>query len=161
MQNNRHQEAIKSLKGDERFYSSIGRFLSEFSNLEFQFKCFIANEINLANEHFDPILSHDFALLCTIAQNVLSRGLDKDHADQLKSLIGKCRKLNDSRVRVVHGWWLIGRRSGKLHHVSRQRLESSTHYKDAVEVAALADEAETLNFELWQILRGTPLPESK
>lgn len=154
MEVNRHQEAIKALKGDEQYYSSIGRFISEFSHLEFQFKIYISIEIKLSDEDFDPILSHDFALLCTIAQNILSRGLDKDRVERLKSLIGKCRKLNDNRVRVVHGWWNISRRSGTLHHVSRQRLESSSHFKDAAEVAALADEAASLNSELWKILRG-------
>lgn len=148
-----NQEAIKNLPKGDQFFWSIGRFISAFSNLEFDIKCYISLAIDLSEEYFDQILSHDFAMLCTMAQNVLCRGADEARAAQLKSLISRCRTLNDHRVRIVHGLWSIGRRSGSLLHVSRQRLESKKHYVDASELYELADEASRLSADLWEWAR--------
>src|SRR5262249_40187142 len=115
MEHNR--DASKKLAKDDQFYLSIGRFISAFSNLEFDIKCYISLAINLPEEYFDQILSHDFAMLCTMAQNVLCRKADNHRKAQFKALISRCRTLNDHRVRIVHGWWHIGRRSGSLLHV--------------------------------------------
>jgi hypothetical protein len=113
---NHHQEAITALSGDERYYSSIGRFISAFSYLEFMIKCRIATAVGVPDDYFLEIISHDFSMLCTLAQKLLIREMDKETAARLKTVIGKCRKLNDHRVRIVHGFWLIGRRSGNLLH---------------------------------------------
>ena len=66
----KHQEAIDQLDGSEKFFSAIGRFVVEFSYLELFLKSFIANTIDLKTELVAPILSHDFALLCTVAETV-------------------------------------------------------------------------------------------
>jgi hypothetical protein len=157
-----NQEAMKNLDKGDQFFWSIGRFISAFSNLEFDIKCYISFAINLPEEYFDQVLSHDFAMLCTMAQSVLCRGADENRTAQLKTLISRCRKLNDHRVRIVHGWWHIGHRSGSLQHVSRQRLESSKYYMDAREIAGLADEANNLSIDLWQwASKNQKLPQSK
>lgn len=77
-----HQEAIKHLGKGEKFYSSIGRFISEFSYLEFVLRQRIAEAVALNFEFLDQIISHDFAMLCTIAQNVMSRGAGRRTRDQ-------------------------------------------------------------------------------
>jgi len=146
----RHQTEINELGVAEQFYSAIGRFISEFSQLEFSFKVYIAETAGLPDEYFDQIMSHDFAMLCTIAENVLPREMDEGRKAQLKALISKCRELNNHRIRVAHGLWVIG--AGKLLHVSRQKLETSTHYqRNAGEVAAQADIANDLRSEFERI----------
>ena len=155
-----NQEAIKKLPKGDQFLWAIGRFISSFSNLEFDIKCYISLAISLPEEYFDQILSHDFAMLCTMAQSVLSRGEDETRVSQLKTLIAKCRTLNDHRVRMVHGLWSIGQRSGSLLHVSRQRLEPKKHYGDAKELYDLADEAGKLSAQLWDWSRNRP-PRAK
>lgn len=74
MSDNRHQEAIKRLENEEQVYSSIGRFISAFSYLEFVLKLRIQEAVELKDEFSEQIISHDFAMLCTIAQNVMCRG---------------------------------------------------------------------------------------
>ena len=147
-------EAIRKLPKGDQFFWSIGRFITAFSNLEFDIKTYISFAIKLSEEHFDQILTHDFAMLCTMAQTLLSRGQDEARTTALKGLIKRCRSLNDHRVRIVHGMWVIGERSGRLLHVSRQHLESKKHYVDQKELDSLADEAGKLSLELWNWTRS-------
>jgi hypothetical protein len=93
---------LQPLTKDDEFFWSIGRLVSEFSKLEFTIKCHIANAIGLPDEYFTQVLSQDFAMLCTMAQDVLSRGMNaEERKSDLKALISRCRKLNDDRVRIV------------------------------------------------------------
>jgi hypothetical protein len=156
----RNEEAIKKLDKDDRFYSAIGRFISSFSFLESTIKVNVAHRVKLPDEFRDQVMSHDFALLCTIAENVFSREETKERADELRKVLSRCRKLNDHRVRIVHGWWIIGGRTGFLFHTSRQRLESVSHYDEPSQIAALADEADDVDLALWMWLRERPPQKS-
>jgi hypothetical protein len=151
-----NEEAIKKLVKNDRFYSAIGRFISSFSFLESTIKVNVAHTVKLPDEFRDQIMSHDFALLCTIAENVFSREEPQERTDELRKILSRCRKLNDHRVRIVHGWWIIGGRSGFLFHTSRQKLESVTHYNDPGQIAVLADEADEVDLALWMWLRERP-----
>jgi hypothetical protein len=75
----------------DRFYTAIGRFLAEYSQLELSLKRYVAKAINLPDENFEVIMSHDFAMTCTIALKVLSRGKDKNQVSKLEDLIKRCR----------------------------------------------------------------------
>lgn len=111
---------MRELNGPDKFFSAIGRFLYEFSQLEFSLKCTVASAVGLKYEHSESIMMHDFALLCTIAQSILMPTVSKPA--KLKDLIGKCRSLNDDRVRIVHRVWHIWTKGGGwLQHVSRQK----------------------------------------
>jgi hypothetical protein len=70
-----NQQAVSNLPGEERFFSAIGRFVFEFSQLEYTLKLFISRVIGLKDKHFNALMSHDFALTCSIAQTVLARWL--------------------------------------------------------------------------------------
>jgi hypothetical protein len=147
----RHRREIAKLEGVEQFYSAIGRFVVEFSRLESVFKILIADATKLPQEYEDVIIGHDFAMLCTIAENVLSRKMNEDRKTHLRTAINKARDLNNHRVRIVHGRWMIGNRSGELHHISRQKLEPRDHYRgNPSEVAAQADIAIELYEELQE-----------
>jgi hypothetical protein len=148
-----NQRAVSNLSGEERFFSAIGRFIFEFSQLEYTLKLFISKVVGLKDEHFQALMSHDFALTCAIAQTVLGKVVALEKSEDLKTLINKCRSLNDERVRVAHGLWSIVSGSGALHHVSRRKLQVSSHFQEPDALANLADSAAVLRFELAQILR--------
>ncbi|WP_152535882.1 hypothetical protein [Bradyrhizobium sp. Ai1a-2] len=141
------QEAVAELPEDEQIYAAIGRFLVCFSNLEYMLKVRIAETIDLSSEFQDPILTHDFAMLCNIAQTILPHGMKEDAGIALKPIIGRFHELNQHRVRIVHGWWLGFGTSG-VHHVSRQKLLAKRHYGTASEIASLADDTIAAEFEL-------------
>ena len=89
MRYNDHQTAIEELNENERLYSAIGRFITEFSKLEFKLP--IAEVIDLHDEYQDQILSHHFRLLCTIAESILFRVRDEDHGWWFSRHEGLCR----------------------------------------------------------------------
>jgi hypothetical protein len=66
-----HQRSVNKFTSDDRFFSAIGRFIFEFSQLEYTLKHYIAEAIDLRDEHFNPIMTQDFAMLCKIAETVL------------------------------------------------------------------------------------------
>jgi hypothetical protein len=142
-----NQKAVANLPKNEQIYAAIGRFLVSFSNLEVTLKVWIAETINLSSEFHDPILTHDFAMLCNIAQTVLPHAMKEGAAKGLKPIIGRFHELNQHRVRIVHGWWL-GSGSRGLHHVSRQKLRTEHHYGTAGEIASLADAIIALELDL-------------
>jgi hypothetical protein len=67
-----HQQSINKFTSEDRWYSAIGRFISEFSQLEYTLKYYIAEAIGLSEQHFNAIASQfDFAKLCALAEYVL------------------------------------------------------------------------------------------
>jgi hypothetical protein len=146
-----HLHAVNKLSESEKLYSAIGRFIVEFSWLEHELKMHVAGAIGLPDEHFPAIMTQDFASLCTVAQTVLSQIVSK--ADNLKAWISKCRSLNDDRVRIVHGLWIVGidGEGRGLIHLSRQKLEYTGHFGDVDDLARKADLAKTLGEELRNI----------
>lgn len=147
-----NQNEVAKLPKDEQFYSAIGRFVVAFSNLEMVLKLWVAETVNLPSEFRERIMTHDFAMLCNIAQTVLPEDM-KDGADKaLKPIIGRFYELNAHRVRIAHGWWL-GLGTQGVSHVSRQKLRSEMHYRDPLEIAALADSIDALEADLRQWYR--------
>lgn len=68
-----HQRAVNKFTSEDRFFSAIGRLIFEFSQLEYTLKHHISERIGLGDEYFDALMTHDFAMLCTIAESVLTR----------------------------------------------------------------------------------------
>jgi hypothetical protein len=150
-----HQRAVDNLSGEEKFFSAIGRFISEFSQLEYTLKYLISKKAGLRDKHFPALMSHDFSLTCTIAQTVLSESVAPGKLEDFETFINKCLSLNHDRVRVAHGLWVIANEGGVLQHVSRQKLQNcSLHFKEPTVLAGLADKAALLRFELAQIFPG-------
>ena len=114
-----------------------------------------SKKVGLRSKHFPALMSHDFALTCTIAQTILLESVAPEKLEKFKTFISDCRTLNDNRVRVAHGLWVIANEEGVLQHVSRKKLQSfSLHFKEPTVLAGLADKAALLRFELAQIFPG-------
>ena len=146
-----HKDALCALPEEERFFSAIGRFIDEYSQLETILKLVIAKAIGLKRKHFDALMTHDFALTCVLAKTVLAESVEPKKSKAFETLISDCLKLNEDRVRVVHGLWLITGKEGGASHVSRNSLKRSSHFQDPYELAKLAEKAAVLRFNLAQI----------
>ena len=52
----------------EKTYRAIGRFVFEFSQVEYTIRHYLASEIDLKEEYFTAVMeSYDVALLCAVA----------------------------------------------------------------------------------------------
>jgi hypothetical protein len=139
----------------EETYHAIGRFIFEFSQLEFCLRFHTGTEAGVESKHFNTIMTQDFALLCSAAMEVLSPSLRQEENKQfLKELISECRKLNDVRVKVAHGLWVPFHEGGTVQHVSRSTLKISVNVNQAEQLERHADQAnhlwKTLEEMMWE-----------
>jgi hypothetical protein len=142
-----NRDEVSSLEGDERFYSAIGRFMVMFSNLEAVIRMMIAETINLDGKYRYTIMTHDFAMLCTIAGRVLPDGMKGGADAALRPIIGRLHELNTHRLRIAHGHWMGLGPKGVI-HTSRQKLTPAKHYEDPLEIADLADQGDAVAIEI-------------
>jgi hypothetical protein len=120
---------------EELVYQAIGKFIFAFSQLEYMLKEHVASEAGVKDEHFIAIMTHDFALLCTIASDVLGKTCKhEEEKEELRAIISDCRKVNDMRVKVVHGLWVPFMDGGRVWHVSRNSLKPSMSVEQAKEL---------------------------
>jgi hypothetical protein len=103
----------------------------------------------------EGILGEPPAYIQQIRQVIAEHKADKrDPVKRLKELIKECKSLNEDRVRVVHGLWIIAGEKRELHHVSRQTFNNSSHFRDPDELAKKADKALYLRNEIerWVLI---------
>ena len=86
--------------------------------------------MDLRDPQFDIITgSFDFARLCKVTEAyLLSMPVcDEKLAEHAKKTFAKCLKVNDDRVRIVHGTWLLG--PGTT-HLARNILKMTRHFEN-------------------------------
>ncbi len=137
---------------NEPTYLAIGRFVFEFSQLEYTLKHHIAEAADLNERFIDPIMTHDFALLCTAAKQILGEAMDDERKERLNKIIGECYSLNQERVRVAHGLWVPFREGGVVNHVARSNLKSNRSIGQAEHLESQADRARDLRASLERLL---------
>jgi hypothetical protein len=143
------EPTYKPSESDPTATYAIGRFIFEFSQLEFCLRYHTGTEAGLEGKNFTAIMTQDFALLCTAAIDVLGRSLrEDDNKRVLKEIISECRKLNDVRVKVAHGLWVPFHEGGTVQHVSRSSLKISVNVEQAKQLEQYADQAN----HLWKTL---------
>jgi len=139
-------EAVRrELAADSRMFEAIGRFIAQFSQLEFTMKAFLSAQIGIVEEHFDVITEpYDFHMLSVVTQANFSMRFPDQKRD-IEDLFSRCRKLNDDRNRIAHGLW-AGKMGGGLvaRHVARSSLKGSYHFENPEDVENLADTAQRL-----------------
>lgn len=137
----------------EATYRAIGRFIFQFSQLEYSIRHFVALEAGIKDEHFAAVMTHDFAILCTAAFEVLLPSVrDPEAIEELRSLINKARRLNDVRVKVAHGLWVPFKEGGTVHHVSRSKLKDGISVDQAAELEVHSDEAQRIRHAFEQVV---------
>ena len=138
-----------STLSEEETYRAIGRFIFEFSQLEHTLKICVAKAAGIKDEFFAAVMSQDFALLCTMALVILPSALQSQKPGNIDHVINECRRLNDERVRVVHGLWTPQKRGGTVAHVSRTKLKPTFSRWQAGHLEKQADIARKLSTTVW------------
>jgi hypothetical protein len=125
-------------------FLAIGRFIFEFSQLEFSIRFALAANLGLSDENFDAVTGpYDFRMLCAVTSKVrqLKHLTQKDVTEKL---FNECLELNNKRVQIAHGLWSDGVGDDwTVRHWNRQTLDAK-HYPYRVdELHGLADKAQT------------------
>jgi hypothetical protein len=129
-------------------YLAIGRFVFWFSKLEGMLKADLAGLLDLENKHFDPVTSaFDFAQLCSVLKAIKRKGSTEEAAKWVDDYFKQCMKVNEERVRVVHGdWTLTGVRV-----VYRGSREPKIYFSDPAELLRWADKAKELAERYYEL----------
>ena len=134
-------------------FQTIGQFIFWFSQLEFTIKHRLSTALGLRDQLFDVVTApYDFATLRTVASQVLALRHPEKQAD-LKKIFNECRRLNDERVRVVHGTWTHGSAGLSARHVARQTLSAKYFFEKPQDLVELAQRAERLMRDLIEVPR--------
>jgi len=125
-------------------YQAIGRFLSEFSQLDFTIRVVLARRLGIADEYFDIVTApYDFAMLCNVTRELVCKQLPHRKVN-IEKLFDECLKLNDARVKVAHGMWTLGREGLVARHVQRRSLQPQYFFEKKDELSQLALNAQRL-----------------
>ena len=139
----------------EKTYRAIGRFIFEFSQVEYTIRHYLAAEIGLTEKYFAAVVeSYDVGMLTTVAKEVFKKARGKEDSAGIEKLLNRFRELNDQRKRVAHGLWVPFMDGGTVHYVSRNSLNPSQFTDQAKELEVLADEACGLRSRLETALNG-------
>ena len=131
----------------DKTYRAIGRFIFEFSQVEYTIRYYLAEEIGIKEEHFMPVVeSYDVAALCTIAKKIFAQSRLGEFA-RIKKGIDRVLEMNSVRNRVAHGLWVPFKEGGTVHHVPRS-LNAGSYENQAGELDKYADELNALRAEL-------------
>lgn len=129
-------------------YLAIGRFVFWFSKLEGMLKADLAGLLDLENEHLDPVTSaFDFAQLCSVLKAIKRKGAKEEAAKNVDWYFKECMKVNEERIRVVHGDWTL---SG-VRVVSRGSREPKIYFSDPADLLKWAAKAEELGKGYYQL----------
>jgi hypothetical protein len=137
----------------EKTYRAIGRFIFEFSMVEFVIRFKLAEEIGLDKRHKAVVESYDVAKLCAVAEDVFTKSRAKENAAQISDLIHEFLTLNNIRNRVAHGLWQPQMEGGTVSHVSRC-LTPKLFPHQAEKLEKEADKAKTLVSKLLQVFKN-------
>ncbi|WP_315797665.1 hypothetical protein [Bradyrhizobium sp. SZCCHNRI3043] len=134
----------------DRAYREIGRFVFEFSQLEYTLRYHVAELCRIPDENFEIATSGlDFAKLCSALLALADRRAGrKDHA--LKEPIARCHEINTIRLRVVHGLWVIGVGNNRVIHTSRHSMKSDVFFEKPGVLEGEADRCSQLRWDVDQ-----------
>ena len=145
--------------------TAIGRFMFEFSQLDFIIRHALGEALGLKEigeyAQFDIVVSaYDFATLCSVTKAIFMRsmGCDEDERKEIESIINACMALNnEERVPIAHGTWFIDETGLGARHVPRTKLEVTIKFSRIGDIDAAAQKAATLKSRLIKFLCG-PIP---
>jgi hypothetical protein len=135
----------------EATYRAIGRFMCEFSQLEYAIRAVVSDESGLDDIHFNAIMVHDFSVLCTGAIEVFFIGKEANKTE-MRKLLNQARSLGDVRNRIAHGLWVAHLDGGRVIHVPRNSLKGKIFKDQAKELEKKADEANALRTKIERLV---------
>src|SRR5262245_46086137 len=133
----------------EQTYRAIGRFVFEFSQVEYTIRYYLSEEIGLKEEYFSAVIeSYDVGVLTTVAKEVFKKSRNGEENAGIEKLLNRFRELNEHRKRVAHGLWVPSMDGGTVHYVSRNKLTTARSTDQAKELEKQADELCQLRADL-------------
>lgn len=121
-------------------YQAIGKFVFQFSQLEFTIRHLLSDLLELTPTQFYIVTaSYDFATLCRVTSSFIydlpELQVEKELKDEVRDTFNACLRVNDDRVRLVHGTW---EESGAS-HVSRASLKPAAYFQSVEEITKSID----------------------
>jgi hypothetical protein len=140
------QAVLDEEKERQEGFRRIGEFIFWFSQLEFTIKARLERALCLPDKLGEAVTTpYDFAVLCTVTQTVLLSQYPADNRPEIEQVFKDCRKLNDEKVRIVHGMWSHAIRTGLIaRYASRTKLKGEYFYENPEALPKLATEAQRL-----------------
>jgi hypothetical protein len=133
----------------DQTYRAIGRFISEFSQVEYTIRHYLAEELNLKEEHFTPVVeSYDVGMLVNVTKEVFKKSVAAERSARINKLLKRFLELNEDRKRVAHGLWVASIEGGTVSYVPRNKLTSAQFRDQAALLEKRADELCHLRAEL-------------
>jgi hypothetical protein len=133
----------------EKTYRAIGRFIFEFSQLEYSVRHYLGEAIGVKEEHFSAVVeSYDVGMLINVTRQVFKKSRSGEVTAKIDKLLNKFSILNDDRKRVAHGLWWPFEHGGTVGYVSRNKLDPRRFTDQANALEQLADDANKLRFDL-------------
>jgi hypothetical protein len=101
---------------------------------------------------------HDFAVLCTAAEQVFAICFEKeaDKLKEFKKLINRAREISNVRNAVAHGLWVPFKDGGKVIHVPRS-LKPNISTEQAADLNKKANEANQLRAQINSMATNLPI----
>lgn len=130
---------IEEFWDDPVQYQAIGKFVHQFSQLEFSIRHLLSDLLELTADQFYIVTaSYDFATLCRVTSAFIQTLMEptEPKAKESMEIFNRCLRVNDARVRLVHGTW----DDKGARHVSRQTLKPTAYFVDVKEITSLTEE---------------------
>ena len=135
--------------------AQIGGFVFWFSQIEGALRFALAGALNLPEELYDAVTaSYDFRTLCavTLAACRFRDAGDPTKIAAIEKLISRCKKMNDTRVHIVHGIWQPSSTAGfSAKHMSRQSLTVHELYNDPRAISQAVQECRKLSQDALEV----------
>ncbi|WP_157158361.1 hypothetical protein [Bradyrhizobium genomosp. III] len=129
---------------NEEMFRGIGEFIYSFSQLEITIRLRLSDALQLPEGLFQVVVGpYDFAILCNVTREVLTRTRSDLDAGIVKTLFNRCLALNQkARIVVAHGTWYP--EGGGASHLSKNTFESTSHFKNPSDLQKHVAEAKHL-----------------
>jgi hypothetical protein len=150
-----NRSAAEQNELEEQALKNVGAFVFWFSQAELGLRHVLADALDLPFELYDAVTaSYDFRTLCDVTFAVWRFRLAGDPTAlvAIEKLISRCKEMNDTRVRIVHGTWRPSSAGLSARHMSRQKLTVSELFNDPTELQLAGEKCRRLAGEVFSFI---------
>jgi hypothetical protein len=138
-----------------RYTRKIGRFIFEFSQLEYTIRHHVGDKAGMGDQVADMVTANiDFARLCSTMLALSAQEADGRPEPTIEKLINECRQINEIRTRVVHGLWVAGTTNDRLIHTSRDKMTSKIFFDKPGDLDKHSERMSKLRSEITHAVYG-------
>jgi hypothetical protein len=136
-------------------YKEIGRFIFEFSQLEYTIRHHVGEKAGMGDQVADMVTANiDFARLCSTMLALSAKEAGGKPEPTIEKLINECRQINEVRTRVVHGLWVAGTTNDRLIHTSRDKMTSKIFFDKPGDLDKHSERMSKLGSEITHAVYG-------